>query len=305
MRMMRNLHRIIIFLIVWQASVTGAEQSFNWHSIQSEPFQVHYLHQDVSTAQIVLKNLNHAYSQISKEIGFYIGSPIGVFLCSTDESFEYFAGKPFPEWSTGFAVPNENLIVLRTQGNFIQTAIHELTHILLYGAVAHKSIPRWFNEGLAVYYSNEKEFASSSLISKALITESVIPLSDIEQVISFGSGRAQLAYQQSYLAIIFIMKRYGNDSIKEIVKALAMEESDDAAFLKALGMDLLDFEIEWYRYIREKFRWHFLIELETYLWLFIFLLFVLVFIMIRYRNRKTLQRWEEEEKLTETGDDFF
>ena len=69
-------------------------------------------------------------------------------------------------------------------------------------------IPRWFDEGLAVYYSGERGLASSSLISKALLSNSIIPLEEIDEVLTFHKEKAQLAYQESFTAITFLIEEF-------------------------------------------------------------------------------------------------
>ena len=60
-------------------------------------------------------------------------------------------------------------------------------------------------------------------------------------------------------------------------------------------MDENDFEYEWFQYIKKKYRFHFLLDFDNYLWVIILLLFVIGFILIRRRNRRTIRRWEYED----------
>ena len=120
-------------------------------------------------------------------------------------------------------------------------------------------------------------------------------VNDIEKVLTFDKSRAQLAYQQSYSAIIFLIEKFGLDGLKKTITAMTTEENIDQAFLNSIGMDLWDFELEWMKHIKRKHRWHFLIDFEFYLWIFILGLFILVSILMRLRNRRTIQRWEDEE----------
>jgi len=290
---------LLYFLLLPFTNLHSQFWGQEWHQLKSDPFFVYYLENDIASAKSILNVLERVYPRMSHEIGCEIQESISVFLCNSREVYRYIVGKNFPKWSTGVALPSSNFVVMQTfptGTDPIKIAVHELTHILLDNAVHQKPIPRWFNEGLAVFYSDEKEFASSSLISKALLTNSIIPLTDIDEVLSFHTSKAQLAYQESYLAVIFLIEKYGMEVIKKVVSALAAEETNDQAFLTSIGMDLWDFELEWYKYIKKKHRWHFLVDFESYLWIFVLLLFVAGFIIIRRRNRKTIERWEHEEE---------
>jgi hypothetical protein len=214
-------------------------------------------------------------------------------------------GSGIPKWSDGITTPSRNLIILKSARSMppetdnTAIAIHELAHILLDRVTKGNPIPRWLNEGLAVYYSGEKAFASSSLVSKALLTNSIIALDDIDDVLNFRREKAQLAYQQSYLAVEYIIKNYGPNAIKNIVHKIGAGLDVDKAFLEEINSDVWDFEDEWVAYIKHKFRWHFLIEIDSYLWVIILLLFIVGFIIIRRRNKQTIARWKEEDDFTE------
>ena len=273
----------------------------NWQQLSSHPFIIYYQGKNQKNAKQVLTTLQTSYPKLLMELGINSNDSTTVFICPSEEIFTQFVGKNFPDWSAGVASPNRNTIILKTP-NLLpgyadndKIAIHELTHILLHKAVKGKPIPRWFNEGLAVYYSGEKAFASSSLVSKALITKSVIDLQDIDDVLNFYREKAQLAYQESYLAIRFLFEQFGNKKVKQIIFLMSKGKNLDQAFLETIGMDALDFEYEWYHQIKKKYRWHFLLDFDSYLWILILLLFILGFILIRFRNKQTIQRWDHED----------
>ncbi|MEE4311255.1 MAG: peptidase MA family metallohydrolase [candidate division KSB1 bacterium] len=297
LKKLRNVGFALFLGFVCISTVQGKD--LNWSVIDSPPFRIHYIEPDRESAKLIGKTIDTFYPRLRTELGYSESSAIRIYLCKSEDIFNTLGMGQIPHWSAGFAVPGQKTIVLKTYTGRtaqVKTTIHEITHILLHGATGNKYIPRWFNEGLAVYYSDDKEFASSSLISKALITNSLIPLGEIDRVLSFHTSKAQLAYQQSYLTVIFIIDTYGVSALKHIVKALSVEGSADEAFKSAIGLDLSDFEKDWLKYIEQKHRWNFLIDFESYLWVFILLLFILGFILIRRRNKKTLQHWEEEDE---------
>jgi len=281
---------------------TGSAQinSFHWEKIDHSPFIIHYLEGDHYSAGLVKNRLDFAYPRLQDEFQYQLTQPVYLYLCNSFDSYRQVVGKNVPLWSAGLAYPNRNLIILKTvasENNYLNTAVHELTHIITHKMTKGNKLPRWLDEGLAVYFSNEKEFASSSLISKALISNSIIPLSDIDHVLSFNPAQAQLAYQESYVAVIYLHKKYGKNSVRAILNRIGQGDSIDKAFIHSIGMDSWDFELLWYNYIQKKYKWHFLVDFEFYLWIFILLLFIFGFILIRYRNKKKIREWEEEDYL--------
>ena len=277
--------------------------SYRWQYIHNHPFIIHYMDGDRDSAELVDRYLNSAYSRLCQAFQVTLSQPVDYYLCNSYDSYRKVVGTNVPLWSTGLALPQQNTIILKTvaaENNFLTTAVHELTHIFIDQLTQGNDIPRWLNEGLAVYFSNEKDFASSTLISKALISNSIIPLSDIDAVLSFNPSRAQLAYQESYVAVILLLERHGMESIRQILYLIGQGYEIDKAFSDTIGLDSWDFELQWHEYINRKYRWHFLVEFEFYLWIFIILLFIFGFIKIKHKNRLKLKQWEDEDQFDDS-----
>jgi len=296
---------LLITILSFSLHPSYVRANQQWNKISGSIFNVHYQHNDLRNSQKILNSLQLSYLRLSKEISVELIDTVSVFITPSKKVFEQIVGKNFPKWSDGLAAPIKNIIILKsarwmppgTDNEAI--AVHELTHIILNRAVKGNSIPRWLNEGLAVYYSGEKGFASGSLVSKSLVTNSIIPLSEIDEVLQFHVEKAQLAYQQSYLAVDYLFEEYGSDAVKNIIHKLGQGLNINQAFLDVINLDLWQFEDEWYEYIKRKFRWHFLVEFENFLWVFILVLFILGFLLIRRRNKRIIQQWQEEDDPTD------
>jgi len=295
----------ISILLFWFLLLPFYLYGFNleWQELSTPPFKIYFQYSNknsIAKTQKILYSLVSFYPKLMEDFGTTSDDSIIVYISPTEEIYRQFVGENFPDWSDGVASPSRNIIILKSSNilpgnaNNSKIAIHELTHILLNRAVHSNPVPRWFNEGLAVYYSGEKAFASGSLVSKALVTKSIIDLNDIDEVLTFYRDKAQLAYQESYLAVDYLFEQFGKDKVKEIISELGKGQKIDQALLNVIGMDMLDFEYEWYQHIKKKYRWRFLVDFDTYLWILMLALFLLGFILMRLRNRRTIRRWEED-----------
>jgi len=292
---------LIIFLLKLPLSAISSVGNQSWESIAGSIFVIYFQENDLHNSKAFLNTLQTSYNRLSEEIGVTSDS-VFIYVVPSKKVFDQIVGRDFPKWSDGFAAPAKSLIILKSpnwmppETDNEAIVIHELTHILLDRAAKGTPIPRWFNEGLAVFYSGEKDYAASTLISKALLTNSIIPLSDIDQVLRFHKEKAQLAYQQGYLAVDYLFRKYGSDAVKRIIHKLGEGIDFNQAIIEIIDRDLWEFEDEWYQYIKQKHRWHFLVEAENYLWILILALFIVGFLVIRKRNKRTIERWQEEEE---------
>ncbi|MBN1154084.1 hypothetical protein JXB12_04105 [candidate division KSB1 bacterium] len=305
-----NIRKLIIAILaaVTITSTHAQVDSFNWLTLDHPPFTIYYLEGDHKAAERVVNHLTVTYARISQDLEVTLSQPVRFYLCNSYDSYRKVVGINIPLWSTGLALPQQNTIVIKTvaaENNYLTTAVHELTHLIVHQLTNREHIPRWLNEGLAVYFSNEKDFASSTSISKALISNSIVPLSDIDHVLEFNPSKAQLAYQESYVAVILLQKRYGMNRIRQILEKIGEGYTVDEAFTHSIGIDSWEFELSWFKYIKDKYKWHFWVEFEFYLWILILFLFIFGFMIIRRRNKLKLQQWEEEDELDYLPDDYL
>lgn len=274
-----------------------------WHKIDSSPFHIYYFKEDQVYAKELPALFQAAYSELANKLGLELTSSVKVFLCPTEEIFNDLTGDFVPDWGEGVADPIQSVIILKSPGvtenydRFHKLVRHELTHVLIGQSVRHpQAMPKWFNEGMALYFSFDEEFAGGEAISKALFSDSIIPLDEIDDVLKFQKTKARLAYEESYSFTLFLEEKFGLDGIVRLIHELDAGKTFNQAFLDAFGMDLFDAELQWYKYLEEKYRWRFLLDFETLLWILILFLFIFVVMAIRLRNRRIMKKWEEEER---------
>ena len=292
----------LVILRTGFSAVTLPGSQVEWQTIDSRPFNFYYLETDQMYIRAVADLFQIAYAELANKLTLKIRRPVDVFLCPTQDIFNQLTGNFIPDWGEGVADPIRSVIILKSpsladnQNRLPKLVRHEMTHILIGQAVANPQIlPKWFNEGMAIYCSADEAFTAGEAISKALISDSIIPLDEIDEVLQFHRAKAQLAYEESFSFTLYLIEQYGLGRIVRLIQASSSGKSFDQLFEEVFGLDIFDVELEWYDHIAKKYRWRFLLNFETYLWIFILLLFILVFVAIRLRNRRVMKKWEEED----------
>ncbi|MFQ5769124.1 MAG: peptidase MA family metallohydrolase [bacterium] len=286
--------------------ITPIESQTNWYILQSALFRFYYTETDKKFANELPTLLATEYAKLTSQIGIELVESVRIFLSPSEEVFNELTGHIIPDWGEGVADVSQNLIILKSpnlSGNLVRfrkVVRHELIHILIGQSYApSQNIPKWFSEGIAIYFSYDEEFSSGKAISKALISDSIVPLDEIDDLLNFPTEKARLAYEESYSVILYLEHQFGFDAIVQIIQAIKNGHAFEPTLDDVCGMDLYDIELAWYQFIEKKYRWRFLLDFETFLWIFILLLFILVFVAIRMRNRKVMKRWDDEERLTD------
>jgi len=198
----------------------------------------------------------------------------------------------------------ENVILIQSPRSNLRIILeqiirHELTHIVL-GTVFKKGyLPRWLNEGLAMYEAKEWEFVNNIKVGEAYLTRKLLPLSSLIYTFPRDEGQVQLAYAQSFDTILFMMNEYGKDKVNRLITELAQGTNINLAFKKSLGVDLFELETAWHKSLNKRFNWISVITSSYLLWLIFPLLCLLAYIIKCCQVKKKRKQWEEEGSLSE------
>lgn len=101
--------------------------------------------------------------------------------------------------------------------NLRRILYHEYAHVLIY-ALARHHVPLWLNEGLAQWGAGE----TTALLEQRLAQgEKPLPFSRFEKSFAgLNAAEASLAYAQSLSLTNFLMERFGEVQVAEILKSL-------------------------------------------------------------------------------------
>lgn len=275
--------------------------------------RITYDPQDARYVDRTVSIIRTARPQLHANLGLSSADTIHIHIAATQEEFQTYTPGAIPDWGAGYAVPSRRLMVLkspRITGSFDNTyevTVHELAHVMLHSALRGAEIPRWLDEGFAMYAAREWGFWDRAVLFVAIITENLIPLSAVHAVNTFPERRAQLAYQESALAVQYILRQYGRDGLHALLDRLRVTGSINQACYDAFGISIVQFERNWKNYLTRVYGWR-MLPMEG-LSLAIGPLFVILcmlsYIQMRRRRRTVLARWkqEEAENWTTVGDD--
>ncbi len=295
---MKRLFCIILLLVIGILIPLGISAQHEFLIQQKEKIRIYYALTDSANARIALDEMIGYYNEISHDLSIENTDTLHIYIIPTRQMFKEIIDGQLPNWTGAFASPASNSMYVRSpnweqDSNFITNLVHELLHLVIHEKMGVARLPRWMDEGLAIFYSNDYKWISSTALSKAFATRSVLPLYDIDRVLSFHRARAELAYQQSYSAVQYLLATYDIDAVRAILKSLQNHESIDLAFQKATGSTYAVFEKEWLAYAKKKYKWTWLNDFDSYIWTLIIVLFFIAGIVIRIRNKRKLAEWEQ------------
>ena len=250
-----------------------------------------------------------------KDTGTENGRKILIYIASSEKEFSKLTSNLIPDWGVACAFPAEGKIVIRSPrlgkgfGERLNLILkHELCHVYLYQYLKEKQVPHWFDEGFAVYLSGEWRLRSQVTLAMALVTNSVIPLKDIDNSFPAQKSEADLAYLESYTVIEYLVKLGGDDGIYHLLKTWQEKDNFDDALRYSYGMTLFQFEGAWKKWVQSRYGWLLILSQITVFWIFVSFVFIGLYILKKKQWKRKLERLNEieamEEDLEEDDEDF-
>lgn len=304
---MRRVNFLIAILSILFAISVEAE---DWSTIDSAHFVIYHIDNQKRALEVRQIGEN-CYPEIKSKFGLVSDNKIEIWVCDSEEQFRSTVDAPIYDWAVGAAYPLLGRIVIQNP-TFIENrhfelsriVRHEIVHVMLGLAVGRnlKNVPLWFNEGLAMYFSEGWSISRHWLILGNVVTKSIIPLNNLSKRFPQNSAHAQLAYAESHNAVSMMVREYGWQNMQQIIREIAKGKSFSQAFFVATDVNLSDFEKEWMDSLNRNYKWISILSSTMVIWIVISVAFIFAYLKYRSVMRRKMKEWEKEENRT---DEFF
>jgi hypothetical protein len=206
-----------------------------------------------------------------------------------------------PRWVSGWTAGYDGVIVLipsraeRYPDDGVDELLrHEMTHVLEWRAAGGHGIPRWFNEGLAMFAARGWQLEDRSRLTLEMLRGEDIPLASLDRAFDGNESEVTRAYALSGAMVRDLIDRHGRGVTGRILDALRHGRSFDEAFSGSTGETLASAEQEFWRRQTIWNRWVPFLTSTLALWLFITALGLLAMGRRRALDRQRMEAWEDE-----------
>jgi len=245
------------------------------------------------------------------------GKPLHIVLAPDDRQFRVATGGRAPDWGAGIASPGEGVVVLKAYGgtggalkDLRSLLHHELAHIALHRYLRDARIPRWFDEGYAVWASGELDMDGAWLLRVAFATNRAPSLDSLELTWPALSTDARVAYLLSASAVQYLVDASGTRALELFMQRWRASGSFEGALASTYGLSLDQLEVHWRKSVREKYGWFAILAQSAVFATFAALGITVLFLIRRRRDRAKLAQLKASEPpderayWTEDGDEF-
>lgn len=265
---------VLYSLAAWPAS-HPAHAKDTWVSVRSSNFFLvgNAEEKEVRKVATRLEQFREVFSRLFPRMKFTSPIPTTVVVFKSDSSYKPF--KPVADGKTvavaGYFQPGRevNYITLTTEKreeNPYAVIFHEYVHLLINNTLGRSSIPSWFNEGLAEYYStfdieDDQKIYLGNLINshlQLLRTNQLVPLDKLFGVDYYTLERNKhdargLFYAQSWVLIHYLIQGNEGKRVRQLgvfLDQLRQNIPAEKAFRQAFQTDYAGMQKELRDYVQ-------------------------------------------------------
>jgi len=267
--------------------------------IETEHFTVNHEGVGKTFAELAARSAERSFSVITAKLGHEPRGEITIILTDDQDTFKTLTKGRLPDWSTAAALPGNRIVLSPLEGHKIaleRIISHEIVHCVIDDAAGEIPVPRWFHEGCAQILSGRWGIRDRMYMTWMVVRGNLMTFDDIQHVFSVETDDATLAYDQSMIAVLELMRVHGGGVLREVIGGMKNGVEFTEAFTAATGIKTTDFERHYLAYLKKSYGRRSLLRLIPGTWTVIMMLAVLVYIVKKYRNRRLLREWEKSEK---------
>jgi hypothetical protein len=210
------------------------------------------LRDDIVHVQSLVKQIARAEARIREQVGIF-PDRIAIEICKSESELpsEGTGLSHFPGWIGG-AFDGTIRVLSDPLGDGSPDSLyvflaHELVHAAL-AAFPGRALPCWFEEGLAVWMSQNLPGHYRDALDEARRSRRLLPLGSLEQpFVLLDPARIPLAYAQSASVVEFLDERAGRDLLRALIPRAKRRGFGAALKSESLTVELL--EQDWKRWL--------------------------------------------------------
>ncbi len=273
--------------------------------LENSRFVICYAAGDDGLAAGLMRDALRIRERVIADIGVDFAEKTEIRLSPTIEAFREAqpGGTWIPLWAAGVAYPDQNVIVLLSpraikgsRTNVVDVFAHEFSHIALGRALTGVKVPVWLNEGLAIYEAREWTFSRISVLTRASLTDRLIPLPVLTLSFPAEEEPAELAYAESFMFISFLINKVGREAFHRLIRDYTRYGDLAGALRRGTGMNLADLEERWLTYLKLRVSWIPIITSVSAFWFVAALIFVYGYMRKKRQANRRLKEMEMEEE---------
>ena len=221
------------------------DNRYEWQTLQNERLTLYWYVGDDDFGQDLFDRANEALDRLETDIGIALTEPISIFIYGNHDDLLGALRSSAQEWTGGVAFSEFGVVIIGVHPRQLEWGLnamtHEMTHLVIHQATDNPfgDLPRWLDEGIAVYNENRDELDQDfkPFFARAVANDELMTLRTLSSPFPGDPLQANLAYGQSGEVVRYIINTYGSDAMSELLDVFSEGALYDEALQEAIGLD--------------------------------------------------------------------
>jgi hypothetical protein len=230
--------------------LTWIDGVYDWNTISTDDLVLHWYEGTETFAQMLLDAAIASQIRLEDDIGTQLEDQIDIYIyADTGDMREAILFEP--GWTGALAFPSSGIVIIGVNERNLDwgrdTIAHELAHVIVGNAVNHcySVLPRWLDEGLAVYAEGELDSRYESILETAINEDELFSIRSLNDSFTEHADRAYLSYAESFSIVAYLIETYGRESMLNLLETFQSGYRYDSALVQVYGFDADGLEAEW------------------------------------------------------------
>lgn len=229
---------------------------YSWQSLTEGKVSLYWYEGDMSFAREIMLTTQEVLARLAENTGARLEEPVKLYIYS--DASDLRGAMIFPqEWTGGVAYTRYGTIAIGIAPDELvwgkRAIAHELTHLVIHQMTVnpYNDLPTWLDEGLAMYTEGPLLLVFAEILVEAIKEDELISVRSLSSPFSAYAEESALAYTQSYVIAEFLINRYGQDNMLELLNIFKKGSGYDQALSRVYGFDIDGLDSLWRGYILE------------------------------------------------------
>ncbi len=241
------------------ATVRFSDNRYPWRSLTEDEVTIYWYDGGDGFALELMTAAQQTLDRLAADTGAHLEKPAVIYIYARTQDLSGALVHP-QEWTGGVAFTRFGVIAIGIAPASLawgKTAIaHELAHLVIHQMTLnpYSDLPTWLDEGLAMYAEGIQGPEYASRLSRAVTEGRLISVRSLSSPFSAYTEEAILSYAESYSLVEFLISKYGQAEMLELLSTFRQGSSYDEALEKVFGFDMDGLNTVWQDYVAEQYQ---------------------------------------------------
>ena len=230
------------------------DNRYLWRSLTEDKVTIYWYKGNDSFAREIMLSAQQALARLTEDTGAELEKPAKLYIYANTQDLREAMIYP-QEWTGGVAFTRYGIIAIGIASDNLywgkRAVAHELTHLVIHQMTLnpYNDLPTWLDEGLAMHTEGVLGLEYTAYLNTAIAEEGLISVRSLSSPFSAYTKQSLLSYAQSYSLVNFLIKKYGQAQMLELLLTFRQGSSYDSALEKVYGFDMDGLDTLWQDYV--------------------------------------------------------